>query len=126
MDKFIDITTLSKKLNLINNSNKKPQNYILRYWEKEFSQIKPKIINNRRYYSSDQVEMVKLINFLLKDKGLTIKGAKNILKSNINNLDDYNAISLKKEYYKNRLKNKSKVVLEKIKRLKKYGKKNTY
>ena len=126
MYKFIDITTLSKKLNLINNSNKKPRNYILRYWEKEFSQIKPKIINNRRYYSPEQVEIIKLINFLLKDKGLTIKGAKNILKSKINNLDDYNAISLKTEYYKGNLKNKSKLVLEKIRKLKKYGKKNTY
>ena len=72
------------------------------------------------------MEIIKLINFLLKDKGLTIKGAKNILKSKINNLDDYNAISLKTEYYKGNLKNKSKLVLEKIRKLKKYGKKNTY
>ena len=45
-----------KNLNLVN-QKKKPLNYILRYWEKEFKQIKPKIINKRRYYSKEQVEI---------------------------------------------------------------------
>ena len=62
---------------------------------KEFRQIKPKIINKRRYYSSNQVEIIKLINFLVKEKGMTIKGAKSVLNSNINKLDDYNSDSLK-------------------------------
>ena len=126
MDKFITISQLSKQLNLINDENNKPLNYILRYWEKEFKQLKPKFINNRRYYSPKQVEIFKLVKFLLKDKGLTILGAKNVLNSNINKLDDYNSNSLKTEYYKKNFKQKSNNVLEKIKKLKKYGKKNTY
>ena len=65
MDKLITISDLSKQLNLVNSNNGKPLNYILRYWEREFKQIKPKIINNRRYYSSKQVEIIKLIRFLL-------------------------------------------------------------
>ena len=47
------------------------------------------------------------------------------MKLNINNLDDYNSYSLKAGYYKNTFKNKSKLILEKVKKLKYYGKKNT-
>ena len=126
MRKLLTITELSKKLNLINSDDKKPLNHILRYWEKEFKQIRPKKIKNRRYYSSEQVEIVKMVKFLLKDKGITISGVKNILKFNINKLDDYNLDSLKADYYKINLKNKSKNLLEKIKRLKSYGKKNSF
>ena len=122
MDKLITISDLSKQLNLVNSNNGKPLNYILRYWEKEFKQIKPKIINNRRYYSSKQVEIIKLIRFLLKDKGMTIKGAKNLLNNNNNELDYRNHHSLKAMI----LKNKGKKILKKIKDLKKYGKKNSH
>ena len=126
MDKLISISQLSNKLNLISPNNKKPKNYILRYWEKEFKQIKPKIINRRRYYSIQQIEIIKLIHFLLKNKGMTINGVKKVLNTDINKLDDYNSYSLKADYYKNDLKYKSKNLLSKIKRLKRYGKKNTY
>ena len=126
MTKLIKISELSKILDLVSSSSKKPSNHILRYWEKEFRQIKPKIINNHRYYSKDQVEIIKLIKFLLKDKGLTISGAKKILNSNINKLDDYNSSSLKADYYKKKIKQKSENILKKLERLKKYGKKNTH
>ena len=126
MKKLIKISELSKYLNLINFKNKKPANYILRYWEKEFSQIKPKIINKQRYYSNDQIKIIKMIVFLLKEKGLTIKAAKNVLNSNSNKLDVYNSDSLKTEDFKNDLKNKTKILLNKIKNIKRYGKKNTY
>jgi len=126
MDKLISISQLSYKLNLISPNNKKPKNYILRYWEKEFKQIKPKIINRRRYYSIEQIELIKLIHFLLKNKGMTINGVKKVLNTDINKLDDYNSHSLKASYYKSSLKEKSKKLLNKIKNLKKYGKKITY
>tara|TARA_B100002019_G_scaffold270959_1_gene264956 strand:- start:251 stop:631 length:381 start_codon:yes stop_codon:yes gene_type:complete len=126
MTKLFQISELSKKLNLINSKTNKPSNYILRYWEKQFKQIKPKKINNRRYYSIKQFEIIKLIKFLLKNEGLTINGVKNILNNNINKLDDYNSHSLKVSYQKNILKKKSEKILEKIKNLKNYGKKNTY
>ena len=60
MEKLINISQLSRLLNLINPKTKKPSNYILRYWEKEFKTIKPIIIKKRRYYSEKQ------INSLLK------------------------------------------------------------
>ena len=95
MEKLINITKLSKILGLVDIKTNKPSNYILRYWERQFKQIKPIILNKRRYYSKKQIEIIKMIKFLLKDKGMTINGVKNILKSNINTLDDYNSISLK-------------------------------
>ena len=54
MSKLINISELSKMLNLIDSKTKKPANHVLRYWEKEFKEIKPKKINKRRYYSSKQ------------------------------------------------------------------------
>jgi DNA-binding transcriptional MerR regulator len=125
VSKFLTISELSKKINLINTSTKRPLNHILRYWEKEFKQIRPKKINNRRYYSEKQVEIVRLIKFLLKSKGMTVSGVKNILDTNINKLDDYNSHSLKARYYKTNLKEKSKSILNRIKKIKNYGKKNS-
>ena len=125
MSKFFKISEVSVYLDLVNPLSKKPLNHILRYWEKEFRQIKPKKINNRRYYSTEQVEIIKKIKFLVKNKGMTISGAKKLLNLNINKLDDYDLDSLKADYYKNALKNKSKSLLNKIENLKKYGKKNS-
>ena len=123
MKKFLTISELSKDLELIDRATKKPLNHILRYWEKEFKQIKPKKIKNRRYYSLEQVERVKMIKFLLKNKGMTISGVKNILNLNINKLDDYELFSLKADHYKKNIKQKTKNLLDKIKKIKKYGKK---
>ena len=119
MAKLINISQLANLLNLVNSKTKKPSNNIVRYWEKEFKQIKPVILENRRYYSEKQINIIKLIKFLLKDKGMTVNGVKNVLKSNINSLDDYNSYSLKADYHKENIKVKSKTILEKIKRLKK-------
>ena len=126
MDKLINISELSKLLEIVNTKTKKHSTYILRYWEKEFKQIRPIIIKNRRYYSKKQIKIIRLIKFLLKEKGMTISGVKNILKSDINSLDDYNSFSLKADYHKKNIKDKSKKILEKIKKIKKYGKKNSY
>ena len=125
MSKFFKISEVSVYLDLVNPLSKKPINHILRYWEKEFRQIKPKKINNRRYYSTEQVEIIKKIKFLVKNKVMTISGVKKLLNLNINKLDDYDLDSLKADYYKNALRNKSKNLLNKIKNLKKYGKKNS-
>ena len=57
---------------------------------------------------------------------MTISGVKNVLKSNINSLDDYNSYSLKTEYHKREIKDKSKKLLDKLKKIKKYGQKNSY
>jgi len=121
--KFLNITQLSNLLNLSSNKSGKPANHILRYWEKEFKQIRPVFLKKRRYYSPKQVDLIKLIKFLIKDKGITLNGVKNILKSNINTLDDYNSNSLKADYYKKEIKFKSKKILSKLKKLKQYGQK---
>ena len=126
MEKLISISDLSKLLNLTNSKNKKPLNHIIRYWEKEFKQIRPIMHNKRRYYSKKHIELIKLIKFLLKDKGMTISGVKKILKSNVNTLDVYNSNSLKTEYLKENVKTRSKKLLEKIRKIKNYGQKNTY
>ena len=126
MSKLITISELSKKLGLINSNKNKSSNHVLRYWEREFKQIKPKIINKRRYYSTDQVIIIKFIKALLKDHGMTIKGVKKILSSNKEL--DYNKLhGLSADYYNIIIKDRSKIILERIKKLRKiYGKKNTH
>ena len=125
MQKYINISELSKIIGNIDSKTKKPLNHRLRYWEKEFKQIKPKIIKNRRYYSSKQVEIIKVIIYLLKSKKMTISGVKNVLNSNLNELDVNNNIGLKANFYKDYLKLKTKNLLKKIYKLKIYGKKNS-
>ena len=69
-----------KLLNLKSKSNKSQPTHTIRYWEKEFKQIKPKILNgNRRYYDYKTIELLKKVKFLLKDQGMTINGVKKIL-----------------------------------------------
>lgn len=67
-----------------------------------------------------------MIRFLLKEKGMTIKGVKSILNLKHKKLDDYKLDSLKADYYKKNINIKTKNLLEKIKKLKRYGKKNTH
>ena len=125
MTKLINISAVSRILNNIDDKTNKPLNYILRYWEKEFKQIVPRKINNRRYYSYKQIEIFKMIKYLLKNQGMSISGVKNALKSNVNKLDYHNSHSLKANYYKSSVKTKSKQILEKINKIKTYGKKNS-
>ena len=125
MKDLFSISETAKICNLIETKSKKPQNYILRDWEKEFKEIKARKINNRRYYSLKQLEIIKMIKFLLKNKGMTILGVKNLLNSKINKLDDRNSDSLKADYYRRSLKKKSTNLLNKINRIKSYGKKNS-
>ncbi len=119
-DKLIDISKLCEELELINKKTGKPSSHIIRFWEKQFRQIKPLILKgNRRYYDKSQVKKVRYIKYLLKDKGLTIKGAKKML--NKKNIDGDTINNVEKDYYKTLIKNRSKTILKKIKRLKDYG-----
>ena len=118
---LINITELSKELNLFDKRSGKPANHILRFWEKEFRQIKPKILKgNRRYYDKNQVRIIKFIKFLLKDKGLTVKGVKKLL-SEKKNIDVSKQNNINNEFLKNNIKTKSKNILKKIKQIKTYG-----
>ena len=76
------IGEVSKILSSISKQKKSVPAHTIRFWEKKFKQIKPKILNgNRRYYDMKNVDLLKKILFLLKDKGMTINGVKRILNS---------------------------------------------
>ncbi len=54
--------------------------YVLRYWEQEFTQLRPqKRRGNRRYYQHHEVLLIRRIRDLLYDQGFTISGARNQL-----------------------------------------------
>tara|TARA_A100001011_G_scaffold64734_1_gene65447 strand:+ start:1610 stop:1975 length:366 start_codon:yes stop_codon:yes gene_type:complete len=78
--------TISEVVKILDlKSKKKGQlpTHTLRYWEKEFKQIKPKILRgNRRYYDRKNINLLIKIKFLLKQEGMTIKGVKKILNNN--------------------------------------------
>jgi DNA-binding transcriptional MerR regulator len=58
--------------------------HVLRYWEQEFTQLKPvKRRGNRRYYQHHEVLLIRRIRELLYDEGFTISGARNRLESHI-------------------------------------------
>ena len=82
------IGEVAELLNLKNGENGKLNTYILRFWEKEFKQIKPKLFNSRRYYDQRTINLLIRIKYLLKDKGMTIQGVKKILKNKEFDLDE--------------------------------------
>lgn len=60
--------------------------HVLRYWEQEFTQLKPvKRRGNRRYYQHHEVLLIRRIRELLYEQGFTISGARNKLDSRIAN-----------------------------------------
>ena len=86
---YKSIGEVAELLNLKNSKSGKLNTYTLRFWEKEFKQIKPKLLNNRRrYYDKKTVDLLVKIQYLLKDKGMTIKGVKKILNSKRFDLDE--------------------------------------
>tara|TARA_B100000941_G_scaffold288663_1_gene266001 strand:- start:380 stop:763 length:384 start_codon:yes stop_codon:yes gene_type:complete len=79
---YKSIGEVTKILNLKSKNDKSVPTHTIRFWEKKFKQVKPKIFTgNRRYYDEENVNILKKIKFLLKDQGMTIKGAKQILDS---------------------------------------------
>ena len=79
--------------------------HTIRYLEKEFKQIKPKILaGNRRYYNEKNIELLKKVHFLLKDQGMTINGVKKILRDKETlKLDEKKNISIRSDNLKNKL-----------------------
>ena len=108
-NKLLSISELAAKVGLVNQKNNKPLTHTLRFWETQFKQLKPTILGGgRRYYSTKDAEVVEIIFFLLKKQGLTINGAKNAMNENLKYLDVTKSSSIKAEYYKNKIKKKSK------------------
>ena len=77
----------------------------IRFWEKQFKQIRPKILNsNRRYYNLENIELLKKIHFLLKEKGMTINGVKKILNNKDSlKLDEISNQSIRSVNFKKKL-----------------------
>ena len=119
MSKLITISELSKILGLLDPVTKKPLNHILRFWEKKFKQIRPRILSgNRRYYNNYTIEVLKKVKFLLKDQGMTIKGVKKLLDSKGSlKLDELSNNSISVDNSK--IKNKLKKILNLVKDIKK-------
>ncbi len=74
------------------------EQYVLRYWETEFEQLKPaKNLAGNRIYTNKDIKLILLIKKLLRDEKYTIEGAKKILKSYLQKEDKKSGISLYRE-----------------------------
>ena len=108
------ISEVAELLNLVDQNTGKISTHTLRFWEKEFKQIKPKIFaGNRRYYDNQSIEILKKIKFLLKEKGMTIKGVKKHLLIDESKLDETINTSINtKNILKTKLGKISKIIKE--------------
>ena len=99
------IGEVAKILDLKDSKKGTLSTHTIRFWEKEFKQIKPKILNgNRRYFENKNIDLLKKIKFLLKDQGMTINGVKKILNSKESlPLDELANNSIKTEKLKQKL-----------------------
>ena len=114
--KYKSIGEVAKILELINKNNGSLSTHTIRFWEKEFKQIKPKIFSgNRRYYDENSIKTLKKIKFLLKDKGMTLNGVKKLLNSEESDIDELNYTSIRQ---KNIIKKKLKDIKNLIKNIK--------
>ena len=106
------IGEVAKILNLKSNKKGEVPTHIIRFWETQFKQIKPKILNsNRRYYDENCINLLKKVKFLLKDQGMTINGVKKILNGQQSlKLDEMANNSIKAGNLRNKLVKISKIV----------------
>ena len=97
--KYKTIGEVAKILDLYNKKTGSFSTHTIRFWEKEFKQIKPKIFNGkRRYYDEETIVILKKIKFLLKVKGMTLNGVKKLLNSSDSDIDDLYNTSIKPKY----------------------------
>ena len=114
------IGEITKELGLIDKKTGRLQTHTIRYWETQFRQIRPTVkAGGRRYYSVKIFKIIKYIKFLLKERCLTINGAKKILNSSdTHSIDDNINIGINKsdlnktKIIKNKVKNISKIIKE--------------
>ena len=123
-DAYKTIGEVAKIVGLVDKKRGTLSTHTIRFWEKEFNQIKPKILSGkRRYYSNKEIQLIKLIKYLLKEKGMTIKGVKLALNDpSTLNLDGHTRYSVathsvNKNKIKEKIANISKIIseLEKLK-----------
>ena len=106
------IGEVAKILNLKSKKKGEVPTHVIRFWETQFKQIKPKILNsNRRYYDENCINLLKKVKFLLKDQGMTINGVKKILNGEQSlKLDEMANNSIKADNLRNKLVKISKIV----------------
>ena len=114
--------TIGEVVKLIGLKTKKGQStptHTIRYWEKEFKQIKPKILNGkRRYYDEKNIRLLKKVYFLLKEQGMTINGVKKLLNNKEPlKLDETSNDSIRSNILRNKLTNISEII-KSLKKLK--------
>ena len=99
------IGEVAKILNLKPNKNGVLPTHTIRFWESQFKQIKPKILNSkRRYYDENWINLLKKVKFLLKEQGMTINGVKKILNGDESlKLDEIANNSIKADNLRNKL-----------------------
>jgi len=104
--KYKTIGQVAKILNLIDKKKGTLSTHTIRFWEKEFKQIKPKIFTGkRRYYDEDSINILKKIKYLLKIQGMTLNGVKKALNSHNSDIDEiYNTTIKQKNILKSKLK----------------------
>ena len=107
--------TIGEVVKILELKSKKSQSiptHTVRYWEKEFKQIKPMILNgNRRYYDEENIKLLKKVHFLLKEQGMTINGVRKILNNKESlELDEMSNHSIKANNLKNKLVKISKLI----------------
>ena len=109
------IGDVAKILNLVDKKTGKLSTHTIRFWEKEFKQVKPNIFSgNRRYYDAKSIDMLKKIQYLLKNKGMTIKGVKKFLNQANSELDENDNKTINRKIIKTKL-NKISGILKKLK-----------
>tara|TARA_Y100001936_G_C15744138_1_gene492580 strand:+ start:130 stop:492 length:363 start_codon:yes stop_codon:yes gene_type:complete len=112
---YKSIGEVAKLLNLVNKKNGKLSTHTIRFWEKEFKQVKPYIFSGkRRYYDIKTIDILKKIQFLLKNRGMTINGVKKYLNERNSELDENNNKSINTTNIKTRL-NKISNIIKNIK-----------
>ena len=116
--------TIGEVVEILNNEEPRQTKinaHTIRFWEKEFKQVKPKIFaGKRRYYDKKSIDTLRKIKFLLKEKGFTINGVKKfLLNERTFNLDETSNNSINTS--KNNLKSKLEKISNLLKEIKKLG-----
>ena len=101
---YKSIGEVAEILNLVDSKTGKLSTHTIRFWEKEFKQVKPQIFaGKRRYYNRNTIEILKKIQFLLKNKGMTIKGVKKYLQNKEYELDADDNKTINKKIIKTKI-----------------------
>ena len=112
--KYKTIGEVAKILNLIDKKRGSLSTHTIRFWEKQFKQIKPKIFaGNRRYYDENSINVLKKIKYLLKEKGMTLIGVKKVLNSENSDIDEmYNTTIRRNSIIRSKINNIKNIILE--------------